>query len=93
MSSTYTIASIVGPVIAGAFTEHITRRWCFYLNLPIGGFAAVLILLLFRFKGAATVKGPLLEKIKDLDGIGFVLFAGSIKMLLLALQFGATAYT
>ena len=92
MSSTFAIASIVGPVIAGAFTEHITWRWCFYLNLPIGGFAAVLILFLFRIKGAATEKARLLEKIKDLDGLGFVLFAGSITMLLLALQFGGTAY-
>ena len=48
------IASIVGPVIASAFTEHITWRWCFYLNLLNGGFAAVLILFLFRIKGAAT---------------------------------------
>ena len=92
MSSTFAIASIVGPVIAGAFTEHITWRWCFYLNLPIGGFAAVLILFLFRIKGAATEKARLLEKIKGLDGLGFVLFAGSITMLLLALQFGGTAY-
>ena len=92
MSSTFAIASIVGPVIAGAFTEHITWRWCFYLNLSIGGFAAVLILFLFRIKGAATEKARLLEKIKGLDGLGFVLFAGSITMLLLALQFGGTAY-
>ncbi|KAM0798243.1 major facilitator superfamily domain-containing protein [Usnea florida] len=75
MSSTFAIASIVGPVIAGAFTEHITWRWCFYLNLPIGGFAAVLILFLFRIKGAATEKARLLEKMKGLDGLGFVLFA------------------
>ena len=92
MSSTFAIASIVGPVIAGAFTQKVTWRWCFYLNLPIGGFAAALILFLFRIKGAATEKASLLEKFKCLDGVGFVLFAGSITMLLLALQFGGTAY-
>lgn len=92
MSSTFAIASIVGPVIAGAFTQHLTWRWCFYLNLPIGGFAAFLILFLFRIKGTATEKASLLEKFKGLDGVGFVLFAGSITMLLLALQFGGTAY-
>ena len=92
MSSTFAIASIVGPVIAGAFTQKVTWRWCFYLNLPIGGFAAVLILFLFRINGAATEKASLLEKFKCLDGVGFVLFAGSITMLLLALQFGGTAY-
>ena len=92
MSSTFAIASIVGPVIAGAFTQHVTWRWCFYLNLPIGAFAAVLILFLFRIKGAATEEADLLEKLKGLDGIGFALFAGSITMLLLALQFGGVAY-
>ena len=92
MSSTFAIASIVGPVIAGAFTQNVTWRWCFYLNLPIGGFAAVLILFLFRIKGVATEKVPLFEKLKGLDGVGFVLFAGSITMLLLALQLGGTTY-
>lgn len=92
MSSTFAIASIVGPVIAGAFTQNVTWRWCFYLNLPIGGFAATLIIFMFRIKGAATEKAPLVDKIKGLDGVGFVLFASSITMLLLALQFGGTTY-
>ena len=93
MSSTFAIASIVGPVIAGAFTQNVTWRWCFYLNLPIGGFAAVLILFLFRINGAATERVPLIQKIKGLDGIGFVFFASSITMLLLALQYGGTTYS
>ena len=92
MSPTFAIASIVGPVISGAFTEGVTWRWCFYLNLPIGGFAAALILLLFRIKGAVTEKAPLFEKLKGLDGVGFVLFSGSVTMLLLGLQFGGTSY-
>lgn len=92
MSSTFAISSIVGPVIAGAFTQNVTWRWCFYLNLPIGGFAAVLILFLFRIKGASTETAPLSGRLKGLDGVGFVLFASSITMLLLALQFGGTSY-
>ena len=92
MSSTFAIASIVGPVIAGAFTTHVTWRWCFYLNLPIGGFAAVLIFFIFSLKPAATENVPLSEKLKGLDAVGFMLFSGSIVMLLLALQFGGTYY-
>ena len=92
MSSTFAIASIVGPVISGALTQQVTWRWNFYINLPIGGFAAVLIFFLFRIKNAPTENVPFLQKLKGLDGIGFVLFAGSIVMLLLAFELGGSAY-
>jgi MFS family permease len=91
MSSTFAIASIVGPVISGAFTEHISWRWCFYINLPIGAFSALVILAFFHIKPASTEKLPLIKKVKGLDALGFTLFASSISMLLLALQWGADA--
>ncbi|KAI0889803.1 major facilitator superfamily domain-containing protein [Annulohypoxylon maeteangense] len=87
-SSMFAIASIVGPVIGGALTQHVTWRWCFYINLPIGGFSAALFILLAHFKPAKSEQVPLSDKIKALDSLGFLLFAGSITMLLLALQWG-----
>ena len=92
MSSTFAIASIIGPVIAGSFTQHVSWRWCFYINLPIGGFAGALILLMFHIKPATTEQQPLLQKLKGLDSLGFILFAGSVTMLLLALQFAGAIY-
>ena len=91
MNSTFAIASIVGPMISGVLTQQVIWRWCFYLNLPIGGFAAMLIFFLFHIKGAKTEEASLLQKLKSLDGVGFVLLAASITMLLLALQLGGSS--
>jgi MFS transporter, DHA2 family, glioxin efflux transporter len=40
---TYAIAAVLGPLIGGAFTDRVTWRWCFYINLPIGGTAALAV--------------------------------------------------
>ena len=92
MNSTFAVASVVGPVIGGALTQNVTWRWCFYINLPIGGFAAAVVLFFCKIKQAPPENVSLIRKLKSLDGIGFFLFAGSVAMLLLALQWGGTTY-
>ncbi|RYP77684.1 hypothetical protein DL771_001052 [Monosporascus sp. 5C6A] len=92
VSSAFAIASVVGPVLGGALTEHATWRWCFYINLPVGGFTALLFFPFFHIHPAATEKAPLMSKLKALDGVGFILFAASTIMLLLALQWGGVDY-
>ncbi|PVH94603.1 efflux pump protein [Periconia macrospinosa] len=82
---------ISGPLLGGALTEHATWRWCFYINLPVGGIAAVVILVVNindpNSKTRYTV--ALFRKmIPLLDLPGFALFAPCCVMLLLALQFG-----
>ncbi|KAI1212165.1 MFS general substrate transporter [Annulohypoxylon truncatum] len=42
------VASLLGPTVGGAFTTNVTWRWCFYINLPIGGAVMVLVFLLLH---------------------------------------------
>ena len=36
MIGVFSLASVAGPAIGGFFTENLSWRWCFYVNIPIG---------------------------------------------------------
>lgn len=89
MGATYAVAAFVGPLLGGVFTESLTWRWCFWINLPIGAAAAAILIFLFKApKASRPVPALFKEKILQMDISGMVLIMGTVLCYLLAMQWG-----
>jgi hypothetical protein len=89
--SVFGIASICGPLVGGVFTTKVSWRWCFYINLPIGAIVVAIILCILKTPSKKNTP-TLREQFTKLDPIGTFFFLPGIVSLLLALQWGGTAY-
>jgi MFS family permease len=92
LSSMFGIASIVGPILGGVFTDRLTWRWCFWINLPFGGLTIVTVAGFFKSPKRDFSHIPFKSKIKEMDLIGASFLIGAIVCLLLALQWGGFTY-
>lgn len=85
----FMVSTILGPLIGGAFTSSVTWRWCFWINLPVGGPVAALIFFFFYVpRHVQTTVGTWKEIILQLDLPGFALLLTSLVCFTLALQWG-----
>ncbi|KAJ5673931.1 MFS general substrate transporter [Penicillium macrosclerotiorum] len=85
----YAFASFVGPLLGGVFTTETTWRWCFWINLPIGGLALAAILFLFTPPvGPKPEPATWISIFKQVDLTGVMLLTSTMICYLLAMEWG-----
>jgi EmrB/QacA subfamily drug resistance transporter len=76
----YAVASVAGPALGGFITDTWSWHWIFYINLPIGVIALVMITLTLRRSNKTTRR--------SIDYLGAALLAGATTCFLLTLSLG-----
>lgn len=85
----WAIAGSVGPILGGAFTEKLSWRWVFWINLPICGTTFILLLL---FLDVHNPKTGIRAGLKAVDWFGSLSILGLTLMLLIGLEFGGAKF-
>ena len=78
------VSSIVGPLLGGVFVDNLTWRWIFYINVPIGIIALIVV--------ASQVPGRLSRVHHDIDYIGTAVLALAATSFILLTSLGGTTY-
>jgi len=85
ITSMWGIASVVGPTLGGLFSEYLSWRWIFYVNVPLGAVAVLVLATKFTERVA--------RQRRRIDYAGAALLIAGLPLLLLGLLEGGVAWS